>query len=136
MFKPIDRKYIKLHTIMVLNEVDKAIFPVKNSIFYGIAWGVFIILLLNGKGFIKKVFELSILRNIGKISFGAYLVQSYFIFFIAPTYFKFPLMINNTLIIILTSLTAYVLHIIVENKFSKININKFSIKTRKQSVKE
>lgn len=103
-------------------KTDKVMFPLNNSIGYGVAWGIFIISVLNGKGFLRKIFELTAIRKIGQISFGAYLLQSYFIFFIAPTYFKFPLIIKNTLIIVLTYSIAYILHITVEKQFQKVNM--------------
>lgn len=45
----------------------------KEFIFHGTIWGVFILCVLHGKGYMAKIFTISILRYLGLISFSLYL---------------------------------------------------------------
>ncbi len=91
-------------------------------VLYGLAWAAFLVLMLNGAGLVRRLFETSALRFAGLVSFGAYLMHMKMID-VVNEYLLDPSPLAALVIALLTFLCAYVLHVLVERPCSRVNLS-------------
>lgn len=93
----------------------------KKFIYYGLLFSSFILCVLHGRGYSRKLFESKLLRFIGVISFSAYLIHPIILFNIRR-YIPDVTLIGVVIMVVTIFISATILHLIFERPFMKISL--------------
>jgi len=108
-----------------LLNIPKSDYLVNKYIYFGIAWSIFVLCVLNGSGAIRKIYEIRLLRYIGNLSFPAYLIHWIFLD-LSVRYIKVLNVYSISLMIFGTLGASIILNRLIERPLSHINLIKKS----------
>jgi len=104
--------------------IEPSGYLVNKFIYCGAFWSMFLIFALNGRGYIRRFFELRVLRFIGGISYSAYLIH-WLIRDMSLNYFKQELSLLYLCFMIAgTLISSLVLNKLIEEPLSRVSLYK------------
>ncbi|MFC4305687.1 acyltransferase family protein [Cohnella boryungensis] len=93
----------------------------KKFIYYGILYSIFILCVMHGQGYSRKLFESKVLRYIGIYSFSAYLIHPIILYNVRK-YIPDVTLMGVIIMVVTIIISSTILYHVFERPFTKINI--------------
>jgi peptidoglycan/LPS O-acetylase OafA/YrhL len=94
-------------------------YPNREFVLFGVLWSLFIFSYLNGRGLVRRVLEIRLLRFIGIVSFSAYLLHLHVIGYITSAIDTWTA-VEVLLCLLVTLLIAGISHLVIEKPFMRL----------------